>query len=307
MVRSATLVIPTFRRPDGLTRVLRAVALQDDPGVPWDVVVVDNDDPPGAEATFAAAAADLAVPARLVREAHRGASPTRNRGVVEATGDVVVFLDDDVVPARDWLRRLLEPILAGRCDGVGGRVVLDPEVPRPRWLDEAGGMAGYLAAHDPADRERELDDGEFVITANAAFERGLLVSTGGFDPQLGPRAGTQLVNDDVLVCDRFVAAGGRVRHVPDAVVVHELPAVRLRPGYLLRRAWTQGRSDWIYFTMTIGRRAGVSRLWGWYTNALGRRRRAGLGVAVAFHAACDVARLAGAVREAVVRLPHGGR
>lgn len=301
MGHSATVVIPTFRRPAGLTRVLEALAGQAAPGISWDVLVVDNDDPPGASATFEEHADQVGVPVRLVRERERGASHTRNRGMAEATGSIIVFLDDDVVPAPDWLATLLEPIVAGRCEGTGGRVVLDPSVSRPSWFDEPG-LGGYLAAHDPSPVEREVVEDEFVITANAAFDAAILRAGGGFDPQLGPREGTQLVNDDVLLCDRFIAAGGRVHHVPAAVVVHELPPQRLRPRYLLARAHTQGRSDWILLAMRIGRRGTVENQVHWIGHELRLRWREGpLRAAALFHACCDVARVAGALREAISR------
>jgi glycosyltransferase involved in cell wall biosynthesis len=301
MGHTATVVVPTFRRPAGLTRVLAALAGQLDPGVRWDVVVVDNDDPPGATATFEEHARAVGVSVRLVRESERGASHTRNRGIAEATGSIIVFLDDDVVPAQDWLATLVEPIVAGRCNGTGGRVVLDPSVTRPEWFDEPG-LGGYLAAHDPSPVEREVVEDEFVITANAAFDTAILRAGGGFDPQLGPREGTQLVNDDVLLCDRFIACGGRVHHVPAAVVVHELPAQRLRPRYLLARAHTQGRSDWILLAMRIGRRGAVENQVHWIGHEMKLRWREGpLRASTAFHACCDVVRVAGAAREAISR------
>lgn len=301
---SATVVVPTFRRPLSLARVLEGLARQRDPGVEWDVVIVDNDDPPGAEDVVARFS--LPAPLRLVREARRGASHTRNRGVNEATGDVIVFMDDDVVPADDWLRELLAPIIAGRADGTGGRVVLDPMVPRPRWFHPL--MAWYLAEHDPASEERQLKPNEFVITASAAFRADVFRSGVSFDPRLGPRAGVQLVNDDVRVCEQFTAAGGRIRHVPASVVVHELPPDRLRPRYLMRRAYTQGRSDWIHQANTIGRRAAAQRQVNWLGNELRARwgerlwRRP-----VALQLVCDFARTAGALREIAATARTGFR
>jgi glycosyltransferase involved in cell wall biosynthesis len=299
VVRTATVVVPTFRRPDGLARALAGLARQRDPGVRWDVVVVDNDDAPGAIPVFEAAAFPAERNARLVREARRGASSARNRGIADAGGDVVAFMDDDVVPADDWLLELVTPIVHGRADATGGRVVLDPTVARPAWFDEPA-LGPYLAAHAPATDERDLAADEFVITASAAFRADLLRLAGGFDPELGPRPGSQLVNDDVLLCDRFVGVGGRVRHVPASVVVHELPAARLRPGYLIRRAYAQGRSDWRYHVRTIGRRGAVERQLTWLVGeARGRWRDGPLSRPVAFHALCDLARAAGAARDAL--------
>lgn len=294
-LESATVVVPTFRRRAALARALDGLARQTDAGIAWDVVVVDND--AGGPAT---SLPHLPVPARVVVEPNAGSAAARNRGISEATGAITVFLDDDVVPAPDWLRWLLEPIVAGRCDATGGRVVLDPAVARPAWLDEDG-LGGYLAAFAPAGDERDLGEGEFVVTANAAFATPLLRATGGFRADLGPRPGTPLVNDDVLLTRRYVECGGRIRLVPRAVVVHELPAARLRPAYLLRRAYAQGRSDWRLDAAQLGRRrlGGARAPLHWLAVELGRRAaQRPRSVAVAFHAACDLARTAGSLREA---------
>lgn len=239
-----TVVLPTFRRPEGVRRVLRALARQADPGTPWEVVVVDNDEPPGAEPVFDEVVPTIAVPVRLVREPARGASNARNRGIREATGDVIAFVDDDVDPREDWLAEITRPIREGRCTGTGGRVILDPSVPRPTWFDERR-LGGYLASYDRGSVEIALDVDDYVLTANAAFTTAALREVGGLDPLLGPRDGVPLVNDDVELCRRLLAAGHVLRFVPSAVVVHELPPARLRPKYIVRRLYSQGRSDWM--------------------------------------------------------------
>src|SRR5207244_11212039 len=105
--------------------------------------------------------------------------------------------------------------------------------------------------------------------------------------------GDPMVHDDVLLTRHFVAAGGRVRYAPAAVVVHELPADRLRPAYLLRRAYAQGRSDWRLDDDVLAPRrlhgARVPLEWG--IAALRRRARArGRGRATLLHASSRLAR-----------------
>jgi succinoglycan biosynthesis protein ExoM len=306
MLSSATVVLPTYLRPLSLARALWGLAGQEDPGVEWDIVVVDNDPRgSGAEAIKGLGGESLECLAprlHVVVEPTPGSAAARNRGIDGATGAVTVFLDDDVVPTTTWLRELLAPLIAGRCDAAGGRVILDPEIRRPAWFDD-GALGGYLAAFDPASEERDLGSGEFVVTSNAAFATEQLRSSGGFRSDLGPRAGNPMVNDDVLLTRNFVAAGGRVRYTPAAVVVHELPAARLRPTYLLRRAYAQGRSDWRLDADVLAPRrlhgARVSLAWG--VSELRRRaRERGQGRMTLFHALCDVARTAGGLREAAV-------
>lgn len=277
-----TVVLPTHRRPDGLARALAGLAAQVG-APPYEVLVVDN-------------AGGAVVPAgvRLVHEPVPGAAAARNRGLAETRTDLVAMLDDDVVPAPGWLAALAAPVLDGRADLTGGRVVLDPDVARPRWLPPA--LEGYLTALDLGPDPRPLATTESLLTASLLTRTDLLRRTGGFDPSLGPRGRRQYVGDDVQVVRDLRGAGARAHWVPGAVVVHELPASRLRPGWVLRRAYLQGRSDWRVDRAALGgRRANGARVaLSWLGGQLPRRRGAGAG----FHAACDVARTAGALVEA---------
>jgi GT2 family glycosyltransferase len=210
------------------------------------------------------------------------------------------MLDDDEVPALDWLSNLLEPVFAEKCDGVGGRVVLDPAVQRPHWLDEPG-IGGYLGNIDRGGEERPLEKGELIGSGNGAFRTELLRSIGGFDPAFGRRGRALLAGEDDLLTLKAAEAGAKLLYVPGALVVHELPAERLRRAYFLRRAWGQGRSDWRLQRPQLEQRRlnGARAALAWLTVEAGRRRDEGLGSpAVRFHAACDLTRIGGALWEA---------
>ncbi|MGH2785492.1 MAG: glycosyltransferase family 2 protein [Actinomycetota bacterium] len=294
-----SIILPTYRRPESLARTLDGVLAQG-AGFEWELIVIDNDDAPGAEPVFRSREEAFGGRARLVRETRRGSAHARNRGIEEVSGVVTAMLDDDVVPAPDWLERITEPILAGRCSGAGGLVVLDPSVERPPWFDELA-VGGYLARWDLGHSERALEAKEFILTANCAFDTAKLRATGGFEPTLGPRGKTPLVNDDALLVRKVRELGGSVRWVPGAVVFHELPPTRLNHRYLIKRAYAQGRSDWILDRDTMADRkfGGVRIATSWLGQELGRRRKEGLRrPGVLFHLALDVVRTGGAMREA---------
>ena len=294
-----TVAVPTARRPEPLRRLLAALpaALEGLPAdVAVDVLVVDN----AAERPVEEVVRAAPVAARYVLEPEPGSAYARNRVLAETDADVVAFLDDDVVPHPGWLAALLGPLRAGAA-AVGGPVRLDPTAPRPAWLDEAG-IGGYLSAHDLGPEPRPLTEGEHLLTANAAFRLEALRAVGGFDPRLGPRRGVQLVADDVHVVRELQRSGGRVAWQPDAVVTHDLPAERTARWWLLRRAYLQGRSDWLLDEAQLRtRRAGGARVaLSWLAKETARRRAAGLRRrAVRFHLLTDVARTAGALRQAL--------
>jgi GT2 family glycosyltransferase len=301
-----TVVVPTSDRPAGLMRLFQALAKQRPPGPDWDVLVVDN----GATGTVSRDASRLAsrlsVPVRIVREAQRGASHARNRGIAEVVAPVTVFVDDDVVPEPDWLCRLVEPVVAREFDGVGGRVLLERSRPLPGWFFDRA--VEYLPQYDLGAATRPLGDAEFLLTACAAFRTELLRACGGFDPSLGPRPGAGLINEDLLIVRRVRRAGGRLGYVGAAVVVHELSPERLRLRWMLQRFYCQGRSDWLLERVdrdppaTAGFRAVSRALLDELRAAPGRGlwRRS-----VAVRLIAEVAYALGFSREMVVRLVRG--
>ncbi len=306
---SISLIIPTYRRPRSLTRVMDGVALQRDPGVPWEVIVVDNDPAASAASTIELIREKFPAPLTFVVEPRPGAGNARNRGMSLANGWITVFIDDDVVPEPEWLRELVTPILEGACQATGGRVTLDPDVPRPSWFDE-NRIGGYLSRFDLGPNVEPIRADGYVLTANAAFLTRPLRATGGFDERLGPRGRNPLVCDDNLITRRFLAIGARILYVPTALVVHELPLERLTPQYLVRRAYAQGRSDWLLLDVLdeLTRFSGLRVGFGWLQNELPCRVHEGLlERSVALHALTDLARAAGALREVVVRAGTSSR
>jgi glycosyltransferase involved in cell wall biosynthesis len=291
-----TVAVPTAGRPAALARLLDALpdALQGTAVA--EVLVVDNaphDRSSGVRELVAGRA-------RYVAEPQRGSAFARNRALAETTTPLVAFLDDDVVPAAGWLAALRAPLRSGVV-AVGGCVRLDPTVPRPRWFDERG-IGGYVTSFDLGRPAGELRPGEYLVTANALFDVAALRSVGGFDPALGPRPGVQLVADDVHVVRQLQAAGGTVLWEPAAMVVHDFPPERRRAGWLIRRAYLQGRSDWLLDREVLAeRRAGGARVaLSWLASELAARRRDGLtDPATAFHALTDVSRTAGALRQGI--------
>jgi GT2 family glycosyltransferase len=278
----ATIVIPTLARTDHIERLLRSLARQQDPGIPWDVIVVENRSSSDSKIDVLDSGHELQVPLRIEHEPELGSARARNRGISAARGTITVLIDDDVDPADDWLKRLLEPILAGRCSGAGGRIVLDPTVPRPSWF--ADWMAPYLTDFQPGAEERDVRDlaqttlpHPYVVSANAAFRTDLLRAVGSFDTRLGLRGAVRIENEDLSLCRRFLEAGGTIRYVPGAVVVHELPPDRLTRRYLARRFYSQGRGEWLLDEdrHTAFRLRGARRVIGGFFRAWAKEIRAG--------------------------------
>jgi histidinol-phosphate phosphatase family protein len=121
-----------------------------------------------------------------------GPAAARNRGWLASEADWVVFLDDDVLPSRDWLERLNEDLRSAAADVAGsqGRLVVPLPSHRP-----------------PTDWERNVSGLEHArwATADMAYRRDALLAAGGFDERF-PRA----FREDADFALRLVATGRRL-------------------------------------------------------------------------------------------------
>ena len=102
-----SIVIPTYRRPEMLRRALASCLVQQDGGIGFEIVVVDNDAAGSARPVVAAMAQHSAVPLRYVAEPRPGISHARNSGIANAQGRYLAFLDDDEAADPGWLAAFL--------------------------------------------------------------------------------------------------------------------------------------------------------------------------------------------------------
>ena len=136
-----------------------------------------------------------------------GLSAARNTALAHATGEIVAYTDADVRVDPEWLTYLVQPFLRSDVVGSGGPNVVPADDP---WIAQCVARAPGGPTHVL------LDDriAEHVPGCNMAFRRDALLAIGGFNPTF-LRAG-----DDVDVCWRLQAQGGKIGFAPAALVWH---------------------------------------------------------------------------------------
>src|SRR5437879_4732802 len=115
-----SVVIPTWQRALWLAQCLHA--LEEQTHHPNEVVVVGREEDVAAQAIFKGVADRMVLPVRWVEVKGPGHVAPIRRGLIEATGEAIAFLDDDTEPSAGWLAALLEPFSDPRVACVGGRV-----------------------------------------------------------------------------------------------------------------------------------------------------------------------------------------
>jgi cellulose synthase/poly-beta-1,6-N-acetylglucosamine synthase-like glycosyltransferase len=235
MPSTLSVVIATYRRPERLAECLSGLRAQ---ARPPDEVIVVTRSTDGQTAQLVASLMPEWSELRCVQVDRRGLVAALNSGLGAARGDVVAFVDDDAVPADDWLERVATTfaeddgiaavggrdaierngrILTNRPRGLCGRRSRSPEVGRIAWC---GRMVGNHHLGSGAARNVDVLKG-----ANMSFRRRHVIGHGFDERLLG--SGTE-VHSELSICLPLRRGGMRVIYDP-AIIVWHYPAAR-QPG-----------------------------------------------------------------------------
>lgn len=211
-IASVSVIIATYRRKSYLLHVLDCLAVQTHP--PTEVLIVDASP---AEEQLSAEILKI-YPSWLkyiiYAKTQGNASGQRNEAIRNSSGDLLVFLDDDVDFGDDLIASYIQALEESGADGLAGRISipgknLDAKKPIKKFASQI---------HDPGSPNFIACDfyaSTYVIcTANFAAYRSCIVQIGGFDEQI---RGTI---DDVDLGLRLVKQEYVVMHSPIPHVIH---------------------------------------------------------------------------------------
>lgn len=265
-VQSVSVLICSYNRGLLLAETLGALSRAAlPPGCDVEVMVVDNNSTDDTAGVVARAAAKGPLPVRYVREPRQGKSFALNTGMETARGDVIALTDDDVLPAADWLVRIVENFRThDDIVFVFGKVLPRWEVPPPPEMLtlRARDIWGPLALIDYGDDLIRSDSASFgrsrlPIGANLAIRRSAIEAVGGWRTDLGKVDNTLIAGEDHELCVRLYRAGLYSGvYDPSVAVRHLVPASRLRRDYFRRWFYWHGRTmarmaDAIYFDLDL--------------------------------------------------------
>lgn len=223
--------IPTYKRPEGLRRLLAALATQEPlPACQVTVVVVDNEgSPQSIKAICNGFAPKLKYPLKYCCELRRGLSHVRNKAVEVASGfaDALVFIDDDEVPSTEWLKHLAACQQAYGADVVSGPVI-------PHFMSE---VPQWISAGRFFERPRYATGTVLPLarTGNVLIRMEVFHRIGLFDDRFDLTGG-----EDWDFFKRLYESGGLIVWADEAIVDEWVPASRTTLKYVLQRAFRTG-------------------------------------------------------------------
>lgn len=168
---SVSVIIPTYNRLRFLREALDSIHAQTFRVM--ETIVVDD----GSQEEIAAGVADHPTRPRVIRQSRSGPAAARNRGLVEATGELIAFLDSDDL----WLPDKMERYLSAMRSQPDVRIFYGPMSPIDRDRRPVPGrtkpcVGGWIT--------QALFNSSFVHVPTIVCHRDVLVDSRGFNPSL---------------------------------------------------------------------------------------------------------------------------
>lgn len=234
-----SIIIPVYNCIHTLPRVLNGL-LEQTPGAgSFEIIVVDDGSTDGSGVFAKKFSETSSVRTLFLEQSNQGAAAARNTGIQQARGDIILFLDADIIPTETLLAEHLKfhQLHPEITDGVRGRAILSPEIDASRQvvLDQT-----YLKDEGPMETRIAWTD---FVTNNISLKRKLLTDNGiFFDEQM-------LRNEDVELGYRLTKVGLRLFYHSGAVGYHLHP---LNLEKHIERAKIHSRSYAIWFRRNPG-------------------------------------------------------
>ena len=235
---TVSVIVPTYNRRTRLGRLLAALDRQHRSGVRFEVVITVDGATDGTAEMLARLRPSF--PLEVIKRAQGGPAAARNAAIAAATGEVLLFLDDDVVPQDGLFERHLAVHRRDPRAAAVGRMSAPPGAVLPPWLDWE---AALLDRH----YDRILSgvipvDWRIFFTANASVRREHAVAVGCFDARF-------VREEDLEFAHRLADRGVGFQFISDAVVHHDPD--RTLAGWR-HMAFERGRHDYMLETQ-LGR------------------------------------------------------
>ena len=199
---SFSIVIPTYQRREMVSDAVRAMCRLSYDGPIEIIVVVDGSTDGTASALVQI---DCPFPMHVIEQKNLGQAAARNRGAAEAAGEILLFLDDDMIAEPDLVQQHARMYREG-ADAVAGNIPLHPDSP-PGVLTDA------LASSAIWEQRSQLTPFE-IYSGQLSVRSSAFRALGGFDEEFC--AAGSYGNEDVEFGARLLRRFD-VRHNPQAI------------------------------------------------------------------------------------------
>lgn len=254
-----SVIVCTYKREKYIPQLLESLAKQEFSKNEYEIVFVNNNSPDDTARrceAFQKKHPDIVF--RYFEEKKQGLSYARNRGIKEAQGKIMAFIDDDGLAHAGYLKNMSDAFEQNNSMyAAGGKILPKYESQKPRWMSRF--LEPVMSVIDLGSQTKPFPKNKFPVGANMMFRKKVFQITGDFNTELGRTGEKMLGGEEKDLFYRMRKGGMAVYYLPDVVVSHTVPDRRLSPDFIRRQALGVGHSERIR-TRTFGRGNYISAL-----------------------------------------------
>ncbi|MEL7035896.1 MAG: hormogonium polysaccharide biosynthesis glycosyltransferase HpsE [Cyanobacteria bacterium J06592_8] len=247
-----SIAICTYNGETRISEVLEALLQQQNTeGIAWEVLVVDNNSTDRTAKVVSELSKNWHSDSQLryIREEQQGLAYARIRSMQAATSELVAFLDDDNIPASNWVREAYSfAIEHPQAGAYGGNIHFKLDSPPPSYFDKVKiyltiyNRGSQAFRYSRSEKSRRVPAGAGCVFRKSAWNDvvpssdKLLIS--GRDPK------TLAAGEDAEILYYLQNTNWEIWHNPKLEVWHHIYPERLEKAYLLKLARGYGLSQY---------------------------------------------------------------
>lgn len=225
----------------------------------WEIVLVNNNSTDGTAAECGRFVKEYKpTNYRYFVETQQGLSYARNRGIAEAKGEWLVFLDDDAMVGEDYIANLQAHLAKHPEAGAfGGAIEPFFEGETPNWLNPWA--MGFVSAIDLGSQVKLFPKKSYPIGANMGISRETIDKVGVFNTALGRTGNNLMGGEEKDIFNRIRQAGIPILYFPNIKVQHCIPPKRTTKEFIAKLGEGVGMSEQLR-TLAISKASYTKRL-----------------------------------------------
>lgn len=245
-----SVIICTYNRSAFLEKCIKSILSNKFSEKSYEILIIDNnsvDQTKEIVHQFIKGKSNI----KYIKEEQVGLSFARNRGITEAKGNIVAFIDDDVEVNSNYINSIVqfsEKYPDEVC--ISGKVIPVWNFQKPSWFSTE--FASIVGETTYGANVRILNYREYPIGCNMIFKKDIFNEIGLFNTELGIKGDQLYLGEEVEICDRILKLGKKIYYLPDAFVYHSVHENKVNTEYISKRLSLEGDSiaQWHYETKT---------------------------------------------------------
>ena len=255
-----SIIICTYNRDKYIYNALRSIAENSFPFEQYEIVLINNNSTDNTERECKRFQNDFPqVNFNYVVEENQGLSFARNRGIDEAKGEILVYIDDDAT-VNDKYLKTIDDFFKEKPEtmAAGGAIFPVYETVEPSWMSHYTRVL-ITAYKNEGKKVIQFKGNKFPSGGNAAYRKTVFDKAGKFNTNLGRKGESLIGAEEKALFDIIKRLKMPIFYLPDMILYHIIPPVKLTKEYFEKLTLSLGRSERIR-TLNISKIAYFKRL-----------------------------------------------